>query len=272
MPQLQEPAFSGSRAYVARSPTPAAAMASSTGRRASASATGSGGGIASPEAAAITAGGGSGGALAFRAGSLASWQWSVRPSNTRYGSSTAFPAPAATRYTNSAYPRDLPVSASKPNGPPSSSPNRAKNARSRSALASGATLVTYTRLLPAPPPPVGSGLAEANWAETGRPATATPGADSRSARRAAAREAKETKPYPRHRPVARSATAWQSSARAPKREKASASAAASACGGRPWTKRRRWEGDASAAVARRARSAGSAAAASASMVRRRGFE
>nr|AAK13127.1 Putative protein kinase Xa21 [Oryza sativa Japonica Group] len=55
-------------------------------------------------------------------------------------------APSAARYTKSAHPRENPVSASKPNGPPSSSPNPAKKARSRSALAPGATLVTYTRL------------------------------------------------------------------------------------------------------------------------------
>ncbi|TVU24382.1 hypothetical protein EJB05_26815 [Eragrostis curvula] len=216
------------------------------------------------------------GALLRREGSLASWQCSARPSNTRYGSSTAAAAPAAARYTNSAYPRDRPVSASKPNGPPSSSPNRAKNARSRSAQASGATLVTYTRL-PAPPPPEpddesGVGPSEANCAETGLPATRTPGAP-RSARRAAAREAKVTKPYPLHRPPeARSATVWQPKRAPPKPENASASAALSARGGRPWTKRRRWEGDASAAARRRARSAGSAAAASARMDTRRGFE
>jgi hypothetical protein len=103
-------ARTGSRAYDARFPTPAAAMASSTGCSDGAS------------AAADCA-------LDFRAGSLATWQCRVRPSNTRYGSATAVAVPDATPYTNNAYPRDLPVSASKPNGPPSSSPNRKRTTR-----------------------------------------------------------------------------------------------------------------------------------------------
>jgi hypothetical protein len=131
------------------------------------------------------------GLLFFRAESAASWQCSVRPSKTRYGSSSNFLAPSAARYRNIAYPRELPVWASNPNGPPSSSPNRAKNAPSLSALASGATLVTYTRL-PAAAAPHGSWPAEANYADTGRPATTMQGA--RTARRAAERQRNVRKP------------------------------------------------------------------------------
>ncbi|TVU24454.1 hypothetical protein EJB05_26891, partial [Eragrostis curvula] len=95
-------ACAGFRAHAARSPTPAAATASSTGCSA---------GDTTASAGADT------GSLLRRAGSLASRQCSARPSNTWYGSSTAFAAPAAARYTNSAYPRNRPVPASKQNGP-----------------------------------------------------------------------------------------------------------------------------------------------------------
>jgi hypothetical protein len=70
-----------------------------------------------------------------------------------------------------AYTTDLRQPRSKPNRPPLSSPNRAKNACSRLAQeASGTTPVTYTRL----PSALLDGPKEANCAETRRPAMLPP--------------------------------------------------------------------------------------------------